>query len=253
MTNQEIASKLQTIAKQYPPDLVEEQLHDVKRKAFDIELVYSRKGSNCRVCDLGGGVGLFSIGCAALGMDASLVDDFSDTVNERFGQSVLDLHRSYGVQIVKRDVIRDGIDFPPESLDVITSFHSMEHWHHSPKQLFSSVVRALAPGGLFILGVPNNVNLRKRITVPLGSGDWSQMSDWYEQDTFRMHVREPSVSDLKYIADDMKLVNVSIVGRNWLGHISRFKLVRKLTPFVDRGLRFFPSLCSDIYMIGTKP
>ena len=252
-SNKEIVSVLQNIAKKYPFGLVEEQLKDVRRIAFNIELVVSRKGTNCRICDVGGGIGLFTVGCAAIGMKAILVDDFSDAVNRRFGESVLDLHKSYGVQIVQRDVIKDGMDFPPESLDVITTFHSMEHWHHSPKQLLSSVVEALVPGGLFILGAPNNVNFRKRITVPLGIGDWSQMEDWYEQDVFRAHVREPSVSDLKYVANDMKLVNVSIVGRNWLGYNSRFQLVRALIPFVDRGLRLFPSLCSDIYMIGTKP
>lgn len=251
--NKEIVSKLQNIARQYPPELVKEQLQDVRRIAFHIELVVTRKGNNCRICDLGGGVGLFTVGCAAIGMETILVDDFSDEVNRRFGGSVLDLHKAYGVQIVTRDVIKDGIDFPVESLDVITTFDSMEHWHHSPKHLFSSVRKSLVPGGLFILGVPNCVNLRKRITVPLGIGTWSPMQEWYEQKVFRGHVREPSVNDLTYIANDMELENISIVGRNWLGYTSRFQLLRALTPWGDRVLRLFPSLCSDIYMLGTKP
>ncbi len=252
-TNEEIVPVLQSIAKQYPPEQVEEQLQDVERIAFHIGLVVSRKGHNSRICDIGGGIGLFSAGCAAIGMEAILVDDFGDPVNRRLGEPVLDLHRSYGVRIESRDVIKGGIDFPAESIDVITTFDSMEHWHHSPKKLFASIVRSLVPGGLFILGAPNNVNLRKRVTVPLGHGTWSQMSDWYEKEVFRGHVREPSVSDLKYIANDMKLVNVSIIGRNWMGRDSRFQLVRVLTPFFDRGLQLFPSLCSNIYVIGTKP
>jgi 2-polyprenyl-3-methyl-5-hydroxy-6-metoxy-1,4-benzoquinol methylase len=253
ITTANIVSELQKIAKQYPPELVKGQWHDVNRIAFNINLVMSRKGSNCRICDLGGGIGLFSVGCAALGMKSILVDDFSDAINKTVVESVLDIHKSHGVTIISRDVIRDGIEFPAGSLDAITTFDSMEHWHHSPKRLFSSVVKILASGGLFVLSAPNCVNLRKRITVPLGIGASSQMVDWYEPDLFRGHVREPSKCDLAYIANDMKLVNVSLVGRNWLGYNSRYGVVRALMPFGDPLLGLFPSLCSNMYLIGTKP
>ena len=104
-----------------------------------------------------------------------------------------------------------------------------------------------------MLGVPNCVNLRKRIMVPCGFGAWSLMKDWYEPPVFRGHVREPSVGDLRYIAQDMNLTNVSILGRNWLGYVSRYKTVRAITPLVDGFLAHFPSLCADIYLLGTKP
>lgn len=253
MTNDEIVSELQSIARKYPPNMVKDQLQDIRRIAYHIGLVVSRKGTDCRICDLGGGLGLFSVGCAAIGMKSILLDDFSDPINEQIGESVLELHKSYGVQVISRDAVRDGIDFPAESLDVITSFDSMEHWHNSPKRLFASVVKTLVPGGLFVLGTPNSVNLRKRISVPLGISAWSQMKDWYEPDVFRGHVREPSVGDLRYIANDMKLTDISVAGRNWLGYDSRFKVVRVLTPPLDRLLQTFPALCSDIYIVGAKP
>jgi SAM-dependent methyltransferase len=44
----------------------------------------------------------------------------------------------------------------------------MEHWHRSPKALFHEALTWLRPGGLLVIGVPNCVNLRKRLTVPLG-------------------------------------------------------------------------------------
>lgn len=253
MKSEQIVPTLRSIAREYPPGLVDKQLQDVERIAFHIELVLSRKGAARKVCDLGGGVGLFPVGCQALGINATLVDDFGDIVNENFGEGVLGLHKSYGVDVVSRDLIGEGIDFPAESFDAVTTFDSMEHWHHSPKKLFHAVMECLTPGGLFILGVPNNVNLRKRITVPLGVGNWSPMEEWYEPDRFRGHVREPSVADLLYIARDMGLTSVSIFGRNWLGYTSRFPFVRALVPLGDKALRRFPSLCSDIYMIGTKP
>lgn len=69
--------------------------------------------------------------------------------------------------------------------DAITSFDSMELWHHSPSKLFFEITSQLKPGGVFRLGVPNCVNLRKRLTVPLGFGKWSAMQDWYEEENFR--------------------------------------------------------------------
>jgi len=249
----EIAQALREVALKYPAGLIEAQLRDVRRIAFHVSLILLRKGAGAPVCDLGGGVGMFSLGCVLAGMEATLVDNFSDPVNDAFGKDVLELHRNLGVSVVSRDVIEQGIDFPPDSFEAVTTFDSMEHWHHSPKALFSQVMDCLVPGGLFVLGVPNNANLRKRMTVPFGVGSWSSMEEWYEKKRFRGHVREPNVSDLLYIASDMGLEGVSIFGRNWLGLDSRFGLVRALTPLGDRILRRLPSLCSDIYMVGTKP
>ena len=192
-------------------------------------------------------MGLLSAGCAAYGLKRTvLVDDFDDSINRQVGASILDLHRSLGVEVVVRDVVEKGI------LDIAGSFDSMEHWHHSPKMLFHEVVEKLNPGGVFVLGVPNCVNMRKRITVPLGIGRWSGMQDWYEADTFRAHVREPDVSDLRYIARDMGLVDIHVYGRNWLGHCSETQAIRFATTIMDYPLRIKPSLCSDIYMVGTR-
>jgi SAM-dependent methyltransferase len=243
---------LHSIALKYPEELIPIQLSDIKRIAFHINLILSQKGTNIKVCDLGGGVGLFSIGCAALGMKSILVDDFKDEINFKYGRSLLELHQSYGVEIIDRDLINQGIDFQAGTIDAITTFDSLEHWHHSPKKLLAAVEKALAPGGMFVVGVPNCVNLRKRITVPLGLGKWSSMEDWYENEVFRGHVREPDVDDLHYIARDMGLVDVQIYGRNWLGYISKNRLVRAASLLTDRVLQLSPSLCSDIYMVGRK-
>lgn len=251
-TTTHIRETLVKLARQYPPALVEEQLSDVRRVAFHISLVISEKEPNRRICDLGGGIGLFSVGCAALGMSCVLADDFGDEVNQQYGDEQFALHKKLGVDIVGKDVISERLDFEPGSFDAFTCFDAMEHWHHSPKALFREIRRFLKPGGWFILGGPNCVNLRKRISAPLGIGKWSGMGDWYEKTTFRGHVREPDVDDLRYIAKDLKLRNVRILGRNWLGYHSAFKWVRIGTPVFDRALRLFPSLCSDIYLVGQR-
>jgi SAM-dependent methyltransferase len=197
---------------------------------------------------------MFSVGCAAVGFrSVMLIDDFRDRVNEVAGDDVLELHRGYGVDVCCRDIIEEGMAGLADAFDVVTSFDSMEHWHCSPKELFRDVVSRLTDGGGFLLGVPNCVNLRKRITVPFGYGKWSSIDDWYEQDRFRGHVREPDVADLRYIANDLGLRDVRVFGRNWLGGGSASRLLRLITLLADRPLRMMPALCSDIYVTGKKP
>jgi SAM-dependent methyltransferase len=131
-----------------------------------------------------------------------VIDDFNDPGDRKRGlaTSRFPLHEKYSVEAVTRDVLQ-GLDCI-EKFDVITSFDVLEHLHHSPKRLLHDAMRAQRPGGTLIIGVPNCMNLRKRIAWPLGVGRWTTMEEWYEQPIFRSHVREPSVADLHYIARD---------------------------------------------------
>jgi SAM-dependent methyltransferase len=251
-TRDDLETKLGDVAERYPDERLRESARaDVERQVFHISTVMGLDAGN-RVVDIGGGIGLFTPGCAAAGLQATLIDDFRDPVNEEFGDGPLVVHSDLGVKVIGRDVIADGLGLELESVDVITSFDCLEHMHDSPKRLFAEVVAALRPGGWFLLGVPNCVNLRKRITVPLGHGKWSSLNDWYEQPRFRGHVREADVGDLLYIAKDMGLANTSIMGRNWQGYRSPRAWVRRVTPVVDTMLQRLPSLCADLYLLGQK-
>lgn len=243
---------LRQLARRYPASLVDGQLRDVPRILFNIGLVTRRMGLDVSICDLGGGIGLFSLGCAAMGMRSTLVDDFSDAVNFKFQAVPTTLHGPAGVNVLSCDVVASPPRFGANSLDVVTCFDSMEHWHHSPKALFHQIMTWLRPGGLLVIGVPNCVNLRKRLTVPFGRGKWSSMEEWYEHAQFRGHVREPDVGDLRHIAADLGLENVEIVGRNWLGYYHRSALIRLVTRLIDVPLRAAPSLCADLYLLGHK-
>lgn len=248
----DLPALLRGIADEYPPDLRAGQRDDVRRVAFNIQLSVGDRPKGASVADIGGGLGLFSVGCAALGMRSVLVDDFRDPGNIPIVRQVLSIHRRHGVEVLERDVIADGLDLAPDSFDVITTFDSIEHWHHSPKAVLHGLVRALKPGGRLIVGAPNCVNLRKRLSVPFGVGKWSAMQDWYEEKAFRGHVREPDVDDLRYMANDLGLQDISVIGRNWLGYVSRVPAVRRAMPLIDRLLQPFPTLCSDLYLVGYK-
>lgn len=167
--------------------------------------------------------------------------------------TILDFHRNIGVEIVSTNLLAEGFDLEYDGIFMVSSHDSIEHWHHSPKRLFQRLWNRLLLGGLFWIGAPNCVNMRKRLTVPLGHGKWSPMSEWYEQPVFRSHVREPDTDDFRYLARDLGAARLEIEGRNWLGYYDHRSIVRRLTPLIDALLRPFPGLCSDIYLYAWKP
>jgi 2-polyprenyl-3-methyl-5-hydroxy-6-metoxy-1,4-benzoquinol methylase len=250
-TAQEYKAKLAEIAALYPPELIPRQISDVRRVAYHLELVQRFAPPGGAVCDIGGGIGLFSPGIGALGYRSILVDDFRDAVNQNFGDAAFKAQRKYGVEVISKDVIAEPVEFPAESLDVITSFDCLEHFHHSPRRLLHDLKKALKPGGVMILSVPNCCNLRKRFSMIAGTYHWSPIGAWYESDTFRAHVREPNVSDLRYICKDLELKIAEIDGRNWLGLESGSAWKRIAAAALDRALRLRPSLCSNLYCIAT--
>jgi SAM-dependent methyltransferase len=248
----DLASQVRALARAYPPSLVEHQLGDVPRIVFHVRLVLARCGPAARVCDVGGGIGLFSLACVAVGMRVALIDDFRDQVNAEIGDAILELHRERGVEVVRQDVIEEGITLEQESFDAVTSFDSIEHWHHSPRRLLHGLRTALRPGGILVIGAPNRVNLRKRLTTLVGVNDWSPFEEWYVPDRFRGHVREPTVSELRRIAADLRLEQIEVIGRNWLGLTHRRRSIQVMSRLVDLPLRAAPGLCSDIYVVGSR-
>lgn len=236
----------------YPPDMQPLETTHAGRYAFHIDLVRELAPAGAKVMDVGGGVGAFCPALALAGYRVTLVDDLRDPFNHEHPIDSMNVHDLAGVEVRAIDASADSFD-PEPGWAVITTFDSIEHWHRSPKRALHRMVDSLAPGGHLVVGVPNCVNLRKRISVPFGYGKWSSMESWYEEPEFRSHVREPDVGDLRYIARDLGLEQVRIFGRNWIGYLNSRRLIRALTPLVDRPLRLFPGLCADLYMVGRKP
>lgn len=248
----EIDEALTRIADEYPPDLVAEQLADRPRIAANIRLVTEQLGRNISICDAGGGIGLFSLGCAALGMRAILVDDFRDSVIRRHTVDSMGLHARYGVEVRERDLAGEGLGLPAESVDAVTSFETLEHLHHSARQFLHSALTALRAGGLLVISVPNCMDLLHRARTLCGCDRWSALSDWYDGAPFRGHVREASVRDLRYIAADLSLRAPRIFGRNWSLCAARSRVVRGAAKAIDPLLRMRPHLCSTLYLVGRR-
>jgi len=187
---------------------------------------------------------MFSIAAARSGRKTYLVDDFDDPVNRAMGESILDLHRRAGVEVIRRDVPNDGIGLPGP-VDAVTFFETIEHWHSSPRRALHEAVESLTPGGIIIVSLPNCVDLTKRILTPFGRARWSAFEEWYHEERFRSHVREAALPDMKAIAKDLKLSSYRLFGRNW-------ELRKRLGAAIDLMLRPMVSCCSDLYLLGRK-
>jgi SAM-dependent methyltransferase len=236
----------------FPDELRQMSVAHKVRILWQVEVVEANVPPGGRVVDLGAGGVPFMALLQRLGYKTTIVDDFGDDTLREVG-IVLDQFRKIGVEVRNEDLLAPGFSLgAANSIDMVATHDSMEHWHNSPKHMFHNVWQSLKPGGVLWIGVPNAVNMRKRLTVPFGRGSWSHMRDWYEQDVFRGHVREPVVADLHYIARDLKAVRHEVLGRNWLGHLNPSALIRGITPFIDAPLRLRPALCSDIYLLAYK-
>lgn len=228
-----------------------EESTEITRNVYNVQLATEGIPGGAFICDVGAGWGAFSCVIKGLGFRSTMIDDFRDAGFYSQSDSRYQMQKHFDVTVVSRDVVAEGLGLRENSVDVITCFDSMEHWHNSPRKVFHEVVTALKPGGRFVLGGPNCVNLRKRVSTLLGTSRWTSMNDWYEQEVFRGHVREPSVADLLYIARDMGLTKVTTHGANFAGLANpRF---RAITLLLDPLLKARPSLCSEIYLVGHKP
>lgn len=221
------------------------------RHEFELRLVTGlKRGADFSLWDLGGGVGVFAAAAAQLGINATLVDDFADLEMRGAADAAVETLERLGVTVIRHDF--DAGPTPlGEEMDVVTTFHTIEHLHSSPRETYKRIARSLAPGGVFIIAGPNAANLRKRITVPLKGTGWSPMDDWYYQPRFRAHVREPVASDLLTIAEDIGL-RPRVLGKNFLGS-NRPGLVGKIAQATGPLLERRPSLCSDLYLLASKP
>lgn len=227
----------------------------VNKTVFEIEMLQRSLGEikDKSVIDVGGGWGIFAATCAALGMNTILLDDFGDVGKSNLQDPRHTLPSDFGFSVMQRDILSDdSLDMPSESIDAITTFDMLEHLHHSPKGFLHNCMRILRPNGILFIGVPNCVNLRKRLSIPFGRGAWSHFSEWYEPKVFRGHVREPDIQDLKRIAQDLLLSDYQIFGKNWQGIGNPSRIIRVGTKISNKIISYFPSICADIYLLGFK-
>ena len=221
-----------------------------------------RKG--VRLMDLGGGFSYFAPLAIELGPETILVDDFAGGGGLELQESaveakaILERMRTRGIQIHTMDILKSPLPAETGSIDIATCFHSMEHWHSSPKPVLQELQRVVRPGGYLLLAGPNALNLRKRITAVFGKSNLSPLAHWYDPPVFRGHVREPVVSEFCQMLEWNHFDVRGIWGRNFMGGegAGMMALPAWLRHHISDGsepfMKVIPSLCSDIHAIGQR-
>lgn len=242
------------LRKQYKPRL---QGDDWSSDVFRVIRLYREGG---RLVDLGGGISAHNGVLAQLGMIVYVVDMLDDywehkaTAPSSITQEV-ELLQAWGVRFIRHEVLTYDLTahFADNPLDAVTSFHCIEHLHHSPRRVLESAMRVLKPGGTMLIEVPNAANARKRLALLCGRTNYGSYNSFYYNEPFVGHVREYTVGDLRQLAQNLGASIYRVFGKNnsvygeWVEGIP--SAIRKS---LDRALQAFPGLCSSLLLEITK-
>lgn len=250
----DLRRRIENLRKQYDPGFQAED--DYSSDLFRIRKLYRRDGI---LIDLGGGISAHNGVLAQLGMAVYVIDMLGDYWEHRdSGPSSINrevrLLEACGVKFLKSELCVCDVRtyFAEESVDVIASFHSIEHLHGSPRVVLESGMRVLKPGGRMIIEVPNAVNLRKRLAVVTGRTNYGSYNSMYYGDPFIGHVREYTTGDLHQLARNIGVADYRISGTNTIYGDWAEKVPPALRSCLDRSLRVFPGLCSALLLEMTK-
>lgn len=131
---------------QYFPEEAGELWGRIMARNFDADAAYvaRERPKPGRALDIGAGHGHFLARLKTLGWQAEGLDLSGDAAESA--------RKAYGIE-VRREMFRAGL-VPPETYDFISAWYVLEHVK-DPAEFLREAFRALKPGGLFGLRVPN--------------------------------------------------------------------------------------------------
>src|SRR5579864_5788355 len=139
-----IKNRVLVLRKQYQPSL---QGHDEwQTDVFRVAGLYREGGT---LIDLGGGISVHNGVLAQLGMTVFVVDMLGDYWEHRDEPSSINremrLLEDCGVRFIQNEISSCDLTthFAESSIDIITSFHCLEHLHSSPRRVLESAMHVL--------------------------------------------------------------------------------------------------------------
>lgn len=201
--------------------------------------------------DIGGALNPVNLILSEMGMEVHVVD--FDIIGKYRQNPKYNILAAAGVNFINADCIDYRFEeFSDASIDCVGSFHTFEHFHHSPRGLCEAMLVKLKPKGKFILETPNAANLKKRIKILLGQTNYLSFNAYYDNDRYWLHIREYTIGDCKTLANTLKFSRWRIFGLNYFGSFypDRGSLLPLLP--IDYLLRLRPGLCGSIFLVGIK-
>ncbi len=171
---------------------------------FQLLFEYINEGS--KVLDIGTGNGIASLMANSYGARVTTLDNVKIS-----GESALENIANKGIKTINADIMSGKLPFEDNSIDIIIFRDVIEHLLHSPKIVLEEFYRILKPGGKCFATTPNAVRLSVRIKVLLGSSNWSNIFQFWDEKYNGHHHHE-------YIASEF----------NWVFQKSNFRIIKFL-------------------------
>jgi 2-polyprenyl-3-methyl-5-hydroxy-6-metoxy-1,4-benzoquinol methylase len=231
-------------------------------KFHELMTVLEPKGKS--LADLGGGVSPVNGAFQRHGATVTVLDAFdfdadwiSRTSTENFEQVLLSQREALekaGVTFYNCDLCQDDLSdvLRPGAFDIVTSYHCLEHLHHSPRAMLLAAWASLKPNGIMLLEVPNAVNLVKRFKVMCGYTNYIKYEHYFDAEHFSGHVREYTVGDLRKLMRALSVGEFQLYGRNWHGTLSQVVGTGAGFRIADGVLRTIPGLCGSLFVVARK-
>jgi 2-polyprenyl-3-methyl-5-hydroxy-6-metoxy-1,4-benzoquinol methylase len=153
-------------------------------------------------CDFGGGLSLYPLIMACLGMNVTVVDLYqaSDSIAEK-RMTKFKLH---GVQLISEDLYQAVV--PNNTFDGVSMFETIEHLPHSPKPVLEKMVASLKRGKRFILSVPNICRIENRFRMLSGRNPMGKYKAFFDSgERFLGHHREMIIEEVRWLPSQLGL------------------------------------------------
>lgn len=149
--------------------------------------------------DFGGGLSLYPLILAQLGMDVTIADLYTGQNPSRMA-----MFSANGVTLVEADLYT--VEMPRSRLDGVSIFETIEHLPHSPKPVLDKMVAALKPGGRFLLSVPNICRIENRFRMLTGRNPMGKYRYLFESgERFLGHHREMTIAEVAWLPSQLGL------------------------------------------------
>ncbi|MBL7156544.1 MAG: class I SAM-dependent methyltransferase [Candidatus Omnitrophica bacterium] len=197
--------------------------------ACDKTAIYNRMGYVCYGCDD------LKDGWHLEGDNKELIKDFVRKENINF-----------------LEITDENLPYNDNTFDGILITDVMEHLHDSPRDLLNKLISKLKINGYVFIGMPNSVNIRKRISVLFGRTNYVSLESFYfGKKPWRGHVREYTLQESKRL---LKYQGLSIEYANGVNVAGRKKIKNKIMRTVYSILtKLFPALSDAVLVVGRKP
>ena len=249
--NNIIDDAIEEIRDEFPfPEILEETIDTIKPIAA---LLQAQMPTGGRLLDLGCGALDKAMVYQKLGYQCCCADDFQDAWhrNPNNLNPVVAFAKSLGIEVYEQSE-PFAVPWENESFDIVTIINVIEHLHGTPRELLNFAGTLLKPGGLLVVGMPNSVNLRKRLSVLMGRTNYTPARGIYEcEGVWRGHIREYTLEETCQI---VRWTGFDLVSKSTFHGILRNRLRNRLLRLMFRSLcAISPQFKDSLLVAAHKP